>query len=68
VCALLGKIQRWMKKEQKEVMIDWANEDGLGVGRSTLGYGGDMRAQGGTHPSSLTTYENDLCCIWERLG
>jgi hypothetical protein len=40
----------------------------LGVGRSTLGHNGDVRAQGGTHPSSLVTDDEDLGCVWEREG
>jgi hypothetical protein len=44
-------------------MIGWENEDGLGVGKRTLGHDVDVHARGGTQPYSLAMKDEELGCI-----
>jgi hypothetical protein len=64
----LGRFSDETEKEHEGEVNSWARTCVMGVGRNTLEHNGDVRAQGGTQPSSLTTDNKDLGCVWESLG
>jgi hypothetical protein len=64
----LDRFNDELGRDHKEDVIGWEISCLVGVGKSTLGHDGDVRTQGGTHPSSLATNNGDLGCVLERTG
>jgi hypothetical protein len=64
----LGIFDERTNKEHKREANGWERTSTVGVGMSTSGNDGDMRAQEGAHPSSLAKNDEEFCCVWERAG
>ena len=64
----LGIFDERTNKEHKREANGLERTSTVGVGMSTSGNDGDMRAQRGTRPSSLATNDGEFGCVWERAG